>query len=191
MKTVKLGIAIALVLGANSAYALSFDDAIKAATTAQKTTDTVPSAPTAATAAKTALSSEATATTQGLGDTLSKELGISSQQANGGAGAIFKAAQGSMSADDFASVSKSVPDMNTLLTSVPNAGALSGLSGLAALGGDSAKSLGSATALVSSFKDLGLSSDMIAKFTPIISDYVKKAGGDAVSKLLTSALPSL
>jgi len=44
-------------------------------------------------------------------------------------------------------------------------------------------------ALTGSFKKLGLSGDMVGKFTPIILDYVKTQGGEYVMNLLKGALP--
>jgi hypothetical protein len=42
--------------------------------------------------------------------------------------------------------------------------------------------------LTSSFEKLGLSGDMVNKFTPIILDYVKNQGGEHAMNLLKGAL---
>jgi hypothetical protein len=39
------------------------------------------------------------------------------------------------------------------------------------------------------FSKLGMASDMVSQFIPIILDYVKQGGGDAVMGLLQQALP--
>jgi hypothetical protein len=42
--------------------------------------------------------------------------------------------------------------------------------------------------LASSFSSLGLSSDMVGKFVPVILEYAKSKGGDGVSSILQGAL---
>ena len=54
--------------------------------------------------------------------------------------------------------------------------------------GSSSDTLEDATGLAESFKRLDMSSDMVAKFTPIILDYVKQKGGEQVMNLLKGAL---
>lgn len=123
----------------------------------------------------------------GLTDTLMSTLGVSKKQASGGAGSLLKYAKGNLSKDDFSKVSKSIPDMSSLLS---NAGKISkssgGLGGMAsALGGDS---IGGIASLASSFSALDMDAGMIQKFIPVILDYVKGSGGDSVMNLLSGAL---
>ncbi|MXS81640.1 DUF2780 domain-containing protein [Nitrosomonas oligotropha] len=119
----------------------------------------------------------------GLVDILAHRLGVSPQQALGGAGAIFQMAQSNMNPQAFSSLSRSVPGMNTMLGAAP---AMSNLSALA--GGNS--TLGSAAALAASFQQLNLSPDMVGKFIPVITNYVSKTSGQATANLLQSALTS-
>ncbi|MBS0424700.1 MAG: DUF2780 domain-containing protein [Proteobacteria bacterium] len=119
----------------------------------------------------------------GLVDILSHRLGVSQQQALGGAGAIFQMAQSSMNPQAFSTLSRSVPGMNTMLGAAPS---MSNLSSLA--GGNS--TLGNAAALAASFKQLNLSSDMVGQFIPIITNYVSKTSGQATANLFQSALTS-
>ncbi|MEA3521829.1 MAG: DUF2780 domain-containing protein [Campylobacterota bacterium] len=125
-----------------------------------------------------------------LTDTLMSSLGVSEKQASGGAGSLMKYAQGNLSKDDFSKVSSSIPDMSSLLSAAPSGGKKSsGLGDLgdmaSALGGDSVAGIAS---LASSFSDLGLGTDMIQKFIPVILQYVQGSGGDGVMKLLEGAL---
>jgi len=161
----------------------------------------VPSAGTAAgqavgTGAAGALKSTTTAAmpTQGasLTDILVQKLGVSPTQATGGAGAIFSTAQKSMSATDFAQVSKAVPGMDQYLAAAPSLGAApaSGTAGLigaagSALGGSN---LGTLASLAGSFQSLGLNSSMASQFIPVVLQYVQGQGGSSTMGLLQSAL---
>ncbi|MBY0484044.1 DUF2780 domain-containing protein [Nitrosomonas sp.] len=121
-----------------------------------------------------------------LVDILVHRLNISPQQALGGAGAIFQMAQGSMNPQAFATLSKSVPGMDSMLNAAPAMSNLSG--GLSSLMGENNNSLGNVTALAASFQQLNLSPDMVNQFIPIITNYVSKTSGQATANLLQSAL---
>jgi hypothetical protein len=60
-----------------------------------------------------------TAVQSSLTDTLVKKLGISSEQAQGGAGALFQLAKSKLDAGQFAELCKAVPEMDSLLSSAP------------------------------------------------------------------------
>ena len=125
---------------------------------------------------------------------LTQQLGVSSTQAAGGAGALFQAAQSKMSADDFQQLTQSVPEVNSLMSSVTQSKP-SGLSqiasGASALMGDESNTLGTVADLYSTFDSLGLSSDMVSQFAPIITDYISKNATPYLTKALTSALTGL
>ena len=122
----------------------------------------------------------------GLVDILVHRLNISPQQALGGAGAIFQMAQGGMNPQAFATLSKSVPGMDSMLNAAPAMSNLSG--GLSSLMGDKNNTLGNVTALAASFQQLNLSPDMVSQFIPIVTNYVSKTSGQATANLLQSAL---
>jgi len=127
-----------------------------------------------------------------LTDTLTRQLGISQHQALGGSGAIFKAAQGNINPQEFTTLSQSVPEMNDMLSAAPTPApdSISSLTGGASsMMGGTGNTLNSTASLASSFQQLNLSPDMVGKFTPIITDYVKNSGGQAAADLLQSALP--
>lgn len=126
----------------------------------------------------------------GLSETLVNKLGVSTAQAEGGAGAIFKAAQSQLDAGKFAQLSAAVPEMDSLLSAAPKqssstAGLINGASSML---GDNATSYGNLADLASSFKSLNLSPDLVDEFVPVVVDYVKKNGGDMVGDTLQSAL---
>jgi Protein of unknown function VcgC/VcgE (DUF2780) len=123
---------------------------------------------------------------------LVQKLGITPQQATGGAGSIFSMAKQSMSPTSFGQVSQAVPGMSQLLSAAPSSGtSTSGagsLMGSAAslLGGGSG--LGNMASLAGSFQSLGLSSGMMGKFIPVILQYVQAQGGSGTMGLLQGAL---
>ncbi len=131
--------------------------------------------------------------TSSLVETLVQKLGITPEQASGGAGSIFSMAKQGMNSADFAKVSTAVPGMNELLAAAPSQAApssnMTGLMGMAAsaLGG-SGSSVGRLTSLAGSFQSLGLNSDMVSRFIPVILQSVQSQGGSATMGLLQSAL---
>lgn len=121
---------------------------------------------------------------------LTQQLGVTENQAQGGAGSIFNFAKEKLSPPDFAQVSNSVPDMNGLLDAAPKKENSMGgmLGGATSMFGGSGSSLEGLASLASSFSQLGLSPDMVNQFVPVILDYVKTNGGETVSNLLAAIL---
>jgi len=114
---------------------------------------------------------------------LSKSLGVTPEQASAGAGALFELAKKQLKPEDFAKIAKVVPGMDSMLASTPKTGG--GLaSSLGSMMGGSAGGMGT---VLDQFKSLGLSSDMVGRFTPVIGQYVESKGGKDVASLLTSA----
>ena len=60
--------------------------------------------------------------------------------------------------------------------------------GAASMFGRSGSSLEGLAGLASSFSQLGLSTDMVSQFVPVILNYVKSNGGETVSNLLAAVL---
>jgi hypothetical protein len=124
-----------------------------------------------------------------LVDLLTKNLSVTNSQAQGGAGAIFKAASQKMSVADFAKVTAAMPEVNSLMDAAPAAEKDSGaLGGLSSMLGKKGSGWASLTGVSGAFSKLGLGSDMVGKFIPIILEYAKAKGGDGVFSLLKSAL---
>lgn len=125
-----------------------------------------------------------------LTNVLVNHLGITPEQAAGGAGALLQIAQTRMSPEEFAKLSKQVPDVQQLLSSVPALKPQSGLGGLAGklagLSGDS--SIGTALTAVSIFQQLGMKPETMQKFVPVVVEYVKGNTGNAVAEGLGAAL---
>lgn len=126
----------------------------------------------------------------GLVSLLTDQLGVTTDQAEGGAGAFFKAAKENMKAEDFTTMAQQVPEATSLLSKAPQVdddkSAL--IKGAASMLGDTGTKVEAASDIVASFKKLGLDGDMVQKFSPIITDYVKEKAGDVSVNLLKSAL---
>ncbi|MDY6951320.1 MAG: DUF2780 domain-containing protein [Thermodesulfobacteriota bacterium] len=125
----------------------------------------------------------------GLVDLLVKNLGITTQQAEGGAGSIFSAAKQEMGVEDFSKVTTAMPEVKQLLGAAPKIEKGSGsLGGMSSMLSKNTGSLGKMANLYDSFSELELSKDMVGQFIPIILDYSKSKGGEVVSNLLKTAL---
>ena len=115
---------------------------------------------------------------------LTKALSITPAQASGGAGALFGLAKSRLAPADFSKVAGSVPGIEGLIKSAPAPSKNTALGGL----GNSLGGLGGLASLASPFKKLGLPPEMIAKFVPVLTNYVESKGGASVAALLSGAL---
>jgi hypothetical protein len=113
-------------------------------------------------------------------------LGVSEEQATGGAGAVFKEAKNNMSPVDYSQLLNAVPGIDSLISAAPQAGGLAGTA--SSLLGGSTGSVGGMTGLMDSFSKLGLSPDMVNQFVPVILDFVQSEGGQQAMALLKNAL---
>jgi hypothetical protein len=118
-----------------------------------------------------------------LVDQLTKALGISDAQAQGGAGLLFKLAKDKLGTSEFSQLSAAVPEVDSLLNAAPSSGGL--LGGLGKMLGGSS---GGLAGLTGGFSNLGMDTGMAAKFVPIILQFVQTKGGDPLKMLLEKAL---
>jgi hypothetical protein len=168
-----------IVAGVVNAEDLSLDSVSKGQTTQTVQAD-----------AKGVTDVNSTAVQGSLTDTLVKKLGISSEQAQGGAGALFQLAKSKLDAGQFAELSKAVPEMDNLLSAAPKqSGALSGLAGGAtSVLGEANNPYGNLAGLASAFKMLNLSPDSVDEFVPVVVDYVRAKSGALTANMLQSTL---
>ena len=136
-----------------------------------------------------ALAPAATAGDDSLVSLLTAKLGVSEQQAAGGAGALLGMAQGQLGGDRFSQVSDAVPEVVGLMEAAPALGSTSDLD----LGGDllgegGGDLLGQGLQLAGAFKGLGLDAGMVQSFTPLVVGYVQDKAGESVGNLLGGAL---
>ena len=193
MRNIKMVGVVLVALAFSGVASAGFLDSLnQAAETVQSTTEKVNSTVESGTAvAETAKAGSTAATAQtGLVDTLVKQLGVTSEQAQGGSGALFDVAKNNMSDSDFSQISQAIPGMDGILAAAPKSESDSAtgslLSGIAAASGNS--TLTDATSLVNAFQQLDLSGDMVGQFTPVIIDYVKQSGGEHLANILQAAL---
>lgn len=135
-------------------------------------------------------SSSASAQTPSLVNILVQQLGVTPQQATGGAGSIFSLAKQSLSPTSFGQISNAVPGMDQLIAAAPVLAGTSGGNGLmgsaaSALGGSS---MGNLLGLVNAFQSLGMGSGMMNQFIPIILQYLQDTGGSTTMGLLQNVL---
>ncbi len=129
------------------------------------------------------------ADTGDLVKTLTDNLGVTKEQASGGAGAIFKYAKSKLSADDFSMVAKALPGTYSLISAAPKTGSFANLSsGLKSFSNSQSNSAAAISSLAGSFSKLGMNADMVGKFIPIVLEYAKSKGGTAVMNILKGAL---
>ena len=132
------------------------------------------------------ISMPVSADTSKLIGSLVDKLGVSNEQATGGAGAVFKEAKNNMDPGDYTQLLKAVPGIDSLVSSAPEAGGLaSTASSLLGSSGGSAKGMAN---LADSFGKLGLAPDMVNQFVPVILDFVQSEGGQQAMTLLKNAL---
>ena len=118
-----------------------------------------------------------------LVDMLTKNLGVSGAQAEGGAAVLFKAAKDKLGEGEFAKLLGGVPGVPDLLRKAPAAGG--GLGGLlGGLAGSMGGNAGAIATILSGFGKLGLTADHAKKFVPVILSFLRtKVGPDVITKL--------
>ncbi len=119
---------------------------------------------------------------------LAAGAGVSSSQAEGGAGLLFGLVKDQLSAGDFARVADAVPGVEGLIDAAPETGG--GLGGLlggvaSALGGNE---LGNLASLAAGFGKLDLDAGMVGKFIPIVLSYLQSKGGSDLASLVQKVL---
>lgn len=116
-------------------------------------------------------------------------LGITQKQAEGGVGALFNNAKENLSTEDFNKAAEAVPDVDKYMAEAPSTDSNEGVggllksSGLSSLGGTASK-IGSMAGLSDAFSKLGMNSETMAKFIPIVVDFMDSNAGSSVAGLL-------
>jgi len=120
-----------------------------------------------------------------LVQTLVSQLGVSEEQASGGAGMLLKIAKDRLGQQDFSKVAGAVPNAEGMIASAPTEGG-GGMMGM--LGKAMGSQGGDMAALIGGFSKLGLSPDMIQKFIPVIMGFVQQKGGPEAAEALQKAV---
>ncbi|MBY6018594.1 DUF2780 domain-containing protein [Halomonas denitrificans] len=113
-----------------------------------------------------------------LVDTLVSELGITEDQAIGGAGALMAYAKQDLGSEDWSQLAELVPEASTLAESADMGGVMGSLGNVLGDGAGMAQVLEQMSAL-------GLDADTISQFAPVVIDYLKQQGGEDLIGTLT------
>ena len=132
---------------------------------------------------------------------LVSSLGVNEDQAKGGAGLLFNLAKDKLGSGDFQQLTDAIPGIQNLMGAAPTSeaapasgggGLMGALGGVASsLGGSlggKMEGLGDLANLAGGFSKLGLSSDMVGKFVPVVVSFVQNQGGDAMKGMLEKVL---
>ncbi|OLQ70333.1 hypothetical protein BIT28_16540 [Photobacterium proteolyticum] len=119
---------------------------------------------------------EASATNP-LTDILANQLGVTSEQAAGGAGALLSLASSQLSADQASELSKMIPGSDALTAAIP-----AGLGGM----------LTNIDTINQVFSALGMDASMVSQFIPVVMQFLGSQGAsagllDALGKVWTPA----
>ncbi len=130
----------------------------------------------------------ANAGTMDLISTLVNKLGITEKQAQGGVGALFNNAKENLSTEDFNKAAEAVPGVDKYMAEAPSTASDEGAggllkSGLSSLGGNASK-IGGMAGLTDAFSKLGMNSETMTKFVPIVVDFMESEAGSSVAGLL-------
>lgn len=106
---------------------------------------------------------------------LTSQLGVTENQAKGGVGSLLTLAKEKLPAADFTKVANVVPGASNYMELAKTLGAVVGpLKNVAGLNGALGK--------------LGMNADTVAKFVPMVTNFMGKAGGSTVSNLMAAVL---
>ena len=107
--------------------------------------------------------------------TLTKSLGVTQDQAEGGVGSILTLAQEKLAKGDFDKIAALIPGASGYLQKAKSLGAVAG-------------PLVNGAGLNGALGKLGMDAATAAKFIPTVTKFVSKAGGSKLGGLLTTAL---
>ena len=117
-------------------------------------------------------------------------LGVTEDQAKGGAGMLFNLAKENLGSGDFQQIADKIPGIGEMMNAAPESGGgvMGALGGIASAMGGKAEGLGNLAHLANGFSKLGLDSDTVGKFIPVVLSFVQNQGGDNIKKLLEKAI---
>nr|WP_268234470.1 DUF2780 domain-containing protein [Neiella marina] len=121
-------------------------------------------------------------------DSVTSQLGISSDQANAALGTLFNMAQSSMSSGDFGQLSDIVPGISSMMGAAPEVESSAAGSLLGGLGGDLGAAAGNLDILNQSLSAIGLDPEVAGPLVNTLYDYVQSEGGQALLASLKSSL---
>jgi hypothetical protein len=106
---------------------------------------------------------------------LATDLGMTTEQAQAGAGAMLKLAQARLDRGQYARIAAVVPRANEYIALASRLGAFQG-------------AVPSAGGLAGAFDKVGITPDQASTFMPALTGYVSEAAGPQVGMLLANAM---
>jgi len=116
-----------------------------------------------------------------------KQLNLSEDTVTASFGSLLKVAQDNLSQENFALISKAVPDAQNYVDKAPEV-VKSSMSSLFSSAGDSGKKAESVDYLNSAFEQLGISSEKVPGLINSFSGYLDKSGYKEASAMLKKGL---
>ncbi|MEQ8822012.1 MAG: DUF2780 domain-containing protein [Sumerlaeia bacterium] len=125
---------------------------------------------------------------------LIEQLNVDEGQAKGGVGMMLQMAKEKLGSGDFSKILDAIgqKDAQDMMNAAPSTGG-GGLGGLlgglaSSLGGGKGGQMADMAKLASGFDKLGLDSDMIVKFAPIVISFLQNKGDDGLQKLIANLM---
>jgi hypothetical protein len=120
---------------------------------------------------------------------LTQNLGITEDQARGGTGLILKMARQKLGTGDFSNVTNKIPEFENYVNSAPEITTTEKVVGsVTSALGSKAEGMGDLSSLAGGFSKLGLDSQMISRFVPIVLSFVQTKGGNTTRSILEKVL---
>jgi hypothetical protein len=121
---------------------------------------------------------------------LVKQVGVSETQAKGGAGMLLKLAQSHLSGTETSALANAIPNLNDLIKQTPSSSGAAGLLGaLASKMG--AGQLGDLASMAGGLSSLNIDKETIAKFVPVILNFLKSQGHPELAALIGKFFPKM
>jgi len=118
---------------------------------------------------------QSTGLTDVLVKSLTSQLNVTADQAKGGVGSTLSLAKEKLNGADFSALTKYIPGSDTYMKAAKDLGAVTG-------------PIKDQAGLQQAYSKLGMGSDMVGKFSGVLSDFVGKAGGEPAKNLLAAVL---
>lgn len=126
----------------------------------------------------------------GLIDSLTSNLGVTKEQAQGGMAALFNYAKQNVSQEQFTAISEQIPGLDAVMRYLPAVSAVKeqGLGGLMDMAAGASEELGQINDLKKQFDSLGLDMSMVSGFAEQASTYFDTPETEAAKNLLGDSL---
>ena len=133
----------------------------------------------------------ATAVALGLIPDITNSFGVTETQAGGGVGSLLQVAQGTLSDDEFSTLSAYIPDSGDMLSMAPVIGGDSAMGSVLKTAGQYSESMKMAGQVAAQFEALGLDPALAAQYMVKIQGFLQSTGGKAAVDLFTKGVSAL